>query len=94
MHEFAYGPDGLNAHYGTARNPWDATDARIAGGSSSGSGVAVAAGLATFALGSDTGGSIRIPASLWGSSGSSRRMAGSVGPACCRSPGRWITSAP
>jgi aspartyl-tRNA(Asn)/glutamyl-tRNA(Gln) amidotransferase subunit A len=69
MHEFAYGPEGLNVHYGTSRNPWDAGAERIAGGSSSGSGVAVAAGLATFALGSDTGGSIRIPASLCGITG-------------------------
>jgi len=69
MHEFAYGPEGLNAHYGTAWNPWDARSHRIAGGSSSGSGVAVAAGLCPGALGSDTGGSIRIPASLCGISG-------------------------
>ena len=69
MHEFAYGPEGLNVHYGTSRNPWDATDERIPGGSSSGSGVAVAAGLAPFALGSDTGGSIRIPAALCGITG-------------------------
>jgi aspartyl-tRNA(Asn)/glutamyl-tRNA(Gln) amidotransferase subunit A len=66
MHEFAYGPEGLNAHYGDAMNPWDGRAHRIAGGSSSGSGVAVAAALAPGALGSDTGGSIRIPASLCG----------------------------
>jgi aspartyl-tRNA(Asn)/glutamyl-tRNA(Gln) amidotransferase subunit A len=69
MHEFAYGPEGLNDHYGHARNPWDAAAARIAGGSSSGSGVAVAAGLAPGALGSDTGGSIRIPSALCGITG-------------------------
>src|SRR5436190_1685155 len=69
MHEFAYGPEGLNAHYGDALNPWDGGAHRVAGGSSSGSGVAVAAALAPAALGSDTGGSIRIPASLCGISG-------------------------
>ena len=69
MHEFAYGPEGLNPHYGTPWNPWDASTHRICGGSSSGSGAAVAAGLCPGALGSDTGGSIRIPASLCGISG-------------------------
>ncbi|HXJ84830.1 MAG TPA: amidase, partial [Candidatus Methylomirabilis sp.] len=69
MHEFAYGPEGLNPHYGSPWNPWDETSHRICGGSSSGSGAAVAAGLCPGALGSDTGGSIRIPASLCGISG-------------------------
>ena len=69
MHEFAYGPEGLNAHYGNAWNPWDAHTHRMPGGSSSGSGVAVAAGLCAAALGSDTGGSIRIPAALCGLTG-------------------------
>src|SRR5438034_3958026 len=69
MHEFAYGPEGLNPHYGTPWNPWDAKVHRICGGPSSGSGASVAAGLCPGALGSDTGGSIRIPASLCGISG-------------------------
>ena len=69
MVEFAYGPEGYNPHYGHARNPWDAEHERAAGGSSSGSGVAVACGLTPFSLGSDTGGSIRIPASLCGITG-------------------------
>ncbi len=69
MVEFAFGPEGHNAHYGMARNPWDASVERIPGGSSSGSGVAVATGLAPAALGSDTGGSIRIPASMCGITG-------------------------
>jgi aspartyl-tRNA(Asn)/glutamyl-tRNA(Gln) amidotransferase subunit A len=63
-HEIALGITGNNPHYGTARNPWDVT--RIPGGSSSGSTIAVATGMALGALGSDTGGSIRIPASLCG----------------------------
>ena len=61
MHEFAYGPEGINPHYGSPWNPWDAATHRICGGSSSGSGAAVAAGICPGALGSDTGGSIRIP---------------------------------
>jgi aspartyl-tRNA(Asn)/glutamyl-tRNA(Gln) amidotransferase subunit A len=63
-HEFAYGPTGDVAHTGPARNPYD-TD-RMSGGSSAGSGAAVAAGLVPAALGTDTGGSVRIPAALCG----------------------------
>jgi aspartyl-tRNA(Asn)/glutamyl-tRNA(Gln) amidotransferase subunit A len=63
-HEIALGVTGNNPHYGTARNPWDTT--RIPGGSSAGSAIAVATGMALGALGTDTGGSIRIPASLCG----------------------------
>jgi aspartyl-tRNA(Asn)/glutamyl-tRNA(Gln) amidotransferase subunit A len=67
MAEFAYGPTGHNAHLGPAHNPWDQT--RITGGSSSGSGAAVGARLVYAALGSDTGGSIRLPAHFCGISG-------------------------
>src|SRR5215217_2478878 len=63
-HEIALGITGDNPHYGTACNPWDTS--RIPGGSSSGSAIAVATGMALGALGTDTGGSIRIPASLCG----------------------------
>jgi len=63
-HEFAYGPTGDRSYFGPIRNPHDVT--RISGGSSGGSGAAVAADLLYAALGSDTGGSIRIPAALCG----------------------------
>ncbi len=64
MHEWALGVTNINPHFGPARNPWNT--ARITGGSSGGSAAAVAAGLCAGTLGSDTGGSIRIPASLCG----------------------------
>ncbi|WP_291863684.1 amidase [Bradyrhizobium sp.] len=67
MVEFAYGPTGHNVHYGAVRNPWSVD--RITGGSSSGSGSAVAARLTFAALGSDTGGSIRLPAHFCGVTG-------------------------
>src|SRR5271156_4668503 len=67
--EFAFGAWGRNAPLGAPWNPWDTTTHRVAGGSSSGSAVAVAAALAPAAIGSDTGGSIRIPASLCGLTG-------------------------
>jgi aspartyl-tRNA(Asn)/glutamyl-tRNA(Gln) amidotransferase subunit A len=64
MHEFAYGTTSNNPHYGAVRNPWDVS--RIAGGSSGGSAAALAAGLCYSSIGTDTGGSIRIPSSLCG----------------------------
>jgi aspartyl-tRNA(Asn)/glutamyl-tRNA(Gln) amidotransferase subunit A len=67
--EFAYGGWGTNQHLGTPWNPWDATEHRAPGGSSSGSGVAVAARLAPCAIGTDTGGSVRIPAAWNGITG-------------------------
>jgi aspartyl-tRNA(Asn)/glutamyl-tRNA(Gln) amidotransferase subunit A len=67
MVEFAYGPTGHNVHYGAVRNPWNVD--HITGGSSSGSGSAVAARLTFAALGSDTGGSIRMPAHFCGVTG-------------------------
>jgi aspartyl-tRNA(Asn)/glutamyl-tRNA(Gln) amidotransferase subunit A len=64
LHEFAYGVTSNNPHFGPVRNPWDL--ARIPGGSSGGSAAALAAGLCYGSIGTDTGGSIRIPASLCG----------------------------
>lgn len=64
LNEFASGITGLNPFYGSSKNPWDTT--RLSGGSSGGSAVAVSAGMVLFSLGTDTGGSIRVPASLCG----------------------------
>jgi aspartyl-tRNA(Asn)/glutamyl-tRNA(Gln) amidotransferase subunit A len=66
MSEFAYSGLGINPHYGTPRAPWDRTAGRIPGGSSSGTAVAVADGMAVAGLGTDTGGSCRIPAAFCG----------------------------
>ncbi|WP_026616750.1 amidase [Ensifer aridi] len=66
MSEFAFSGLGINPHYGTPRNPASADVHRIPGGSSSGSAAAVAAGLVPLAIGTDTGGSVRIPAAMTG----------------------------
>ncbi len=67
LHQFAFGPTGHNADYGHMHNPWDPE--RVAGGSSGGSGSAAAAGQCAITLGTDTGGSIRIPSALCGLAG-------------------------
>lgn len=69
MVEFAFGGVGLNPHYGTPRNPYDRKAGRVPGGSSSGAAVAVADGLCAMGLGSDTRGSVRLPAALCGVAG-------------------------
>jgi aspartyl-tRNA(Asn)/glutamyl-tRNA(Gln) amidotransferase subunit A len=69
LSEFAYSGLGLNPHFGTPRNPFDANLHRAPGGSSSGSAVAVAAGLAPVSIGTDTGGSVRVPAAFNGLAG-------------------------
>jgi aspartyl-tRNA(Asn)/glutamyl-tRNA(Gln) amidotransferase subunit A len=66
MTEFAFSGLGINPHYGTPSSPWDRASQRIPGGSSSGTAVAVADGMAAAGLGTDTGGSCRIPASFCG----------------------------
>ncbi len=71
MTEFAYSGLGVNPHYGTPRNPWERTETegRIPGGSSSGAAVSITDGMAVAAIGSDTGGSVRIPSALCGLTG-------------------------
>ncbi len=64
LHEFAYGVSSENPHYGAVRNPWDTQ--RISGGSTGGSAAALAAGIGWGGIGSDTGGSLRVPAALCG----------------------------
>ena len=64
--EFAFGGLGVNSHWGTPRNPWDAKTHRVPGGSSCGAGVSIQEGSAWLALGSDTAGSVRVPASMTG----------------------------
>jgi aspartyl-tRNA(Asn)/glutamyl-tRNA(Gln) amidotransferase subunit A len=76
LHEFAYGVTSVNPHYGAVLNPHDTS--RVAGGSSGGSAAAVAAGMCDWSVGSDTGGSIRIPSSLCGVAGFKPRF-GSIG---------------
>ena len=67
LHEFAFGTSSINPHYGAVKNPWG--ERYIAGGSSGGSAAAVAVGSCLGAIGTDTGGSIRIPAALCGVTG-------------------------
>ncbi|HLR30822.1 MAG TPA: amidase [Paenalcaligenes sp.] len=69
MTEFAFSGLGINPHYGTPRAPWNRDVGHIPGGSSSGAGVSVADGMCTVAIGTDTGGSIRIPATFCGLTG-------------------------
>lgn len=69
MTEFAYSGLGLNPHYGTPRNPFDRESGRIPGGSSSGAAISVTDGMAAVGIGTDTGGSVRIPAALCGLAG-------------------------
>ena len=69
MTEFAFSGLGINPHYGTPHSLWDAENRRIPGGSSSGAGISVAAGMCVAAIGTDTGGSIRIPSAFSGLTG-------------------------
>jgi len=86
--ELAFGGLGTNPHWGTPRNPWDATAHRVPGGSSSGAGVSLWEGSALLALGTDTAGSVRIPASFTGTvglkTGSGRWSTAGIVPLCAR----------
>lgn len=87
MTEFAYSGVGLNPHYGTPANPWERDTRRIPGGSSAGAAVSVTDGMAVAGIGSDTGGSVRIPSGLCGLAGfkpTQRRV--STAGACALSP--------
>ena len=92
MGEYAYDFTGQNEHDGPSRNPHDRS--RMTGGSSGGSGAAVAGGLASIALGSDTNGSIRVPSSFCEISASSRPTGGSRAPGPFPSSRASITSGP
>lgn len=69
MTEFAMGTPGTNSHYGTPKNPWDRETGRIPGGSSAGCAVSISDGMAAAGLGTDTAGSVRVPAALCGLTG-------------------------
>lgn len=90
--EFAFGSTGHNLHYGDARNPWNLK--RVTGGSSSGSANSVSAGLVLGALGSDTGGSVRIPSAACGIVGMKATYGRVSARESCPSLGPSIISAP
>lgn len=78
LHEWVFGPTSQSTHYGPVRNPWDVS--RIPGGSSGGSGASLAAGMCIGSIGSDTGGSVRLPSAFCGVSG----LRPSIGRISCR----------
>jgi aspartyl-tRNA(Asn)/glutamyl-tRNA(Gln) amidotransferase subunit A len=92
MPEFACSSIGINAHFGTPRNAWDRATGRVPGGSSTGAALSVTDGMAVAAIGTDTGGSVRIPAALNGITGSSRRSGACRARAASRSPPASIRS--